>query len=211
MGSFWNGFLLSISLCADLGVVNIATLRLALMRGGTQAFVLGIGSVVGDLTYFAAATTGATALLRWQPVRLALWICGTTTLLYLAFQAIREALHSNRPNLHLDTPALQGGHIRLFLSGVGLALSSPTAILWFAAIGGSVIASHGGDRRTLFPFTGGFALAGTLWAAAFAYGTASLAKNLDAKWIRWLSLGSAVLFSYLAVEVFVRGLRVITR
>ena len=59
MRTYWAGFLLALSLCLDLGLVNIVTLRVSLARSGTAAFLLGLGSVVGDLIYFAAVTAGA--------------------------------------------------------------------------------------------------------------------------------------------------------
>jgi L-lysine exporter family protein LysE/ArgO len=88
-----------------------------------------------------------------------------------------------------------------------LALASPTAILWFAAVGGSVIASFGGDRRVLLPFAAGFFTAGLVWALAFAYAASSLRRILGDQLTRALSAISAVLFLYFAAMVFIAGLR----
>ncbi len=48
---FAAGFLLSLSLCADLGVVNVAMVRAGLTHGMRAALVLGLGSCVGDMLY----------------------------------------------------------------------------------------------------------------------------------------------------------------
>ncbi|MEO8099105.1 MAG: LysE family transporter [Acidobacteriota bacterium] len=211
MAAFLHGFLLSLSLCMDLGLVNIVTLRISLSRNATAAFFLGLGSVVGDLVYFALAVMGATALLGSRPVRLGLWIFGTITLLVLAIRAVREVLHPKMLAMDGKLPDSKGGLAKLFVTGVGLALASPSAILWFAAVGGSVIASYGspdGDnRRTFLFFAAGFALAGVAWAAAFAYGAAALKHWLGWRLAKGLSFASALLFLYFAADVFVRGLR----
>lgn len=203
---FWTGYLLSISLCMDLGIVNVATIRVALTQGGTAAFLMGAGSCVGDLVYFTLAASGAATLAQWAPVRWALWLFGTVVLLHLAWKAVREVVH---PKQILLGEAGRQSHPRLLLTGMGLALASPSAILWFAAVGGSVILSFGGDRRTLLPFATGFAAAGLTWAALIAYGAGALRGSLRTPVIRVLALVSAVVFLYLAATVFVRGLRAI--
>jgi L-lysine exporter family protein LysE/ArgO len=209
MRPYWSGFLLALSLCLDLGLVNIVTLRVSLARSGTAAFLLGLGSVVGDLIYFTAVTAGATALLASWQVRISLWIGGTAVLLILAARAIRDVLHPHMPLMDQEVPHAKRSVVRLFLTGLGLALASPSAILWFVAVGGSVIASYGvsnGDnRRVLLIFAAGFASAGIVWAAAFSYGAAALKNVLGWKLLKALSFVSALLFLYFAYDVFTRG------
>lgn len=211
MDAFLHGFLLSLSLCMDLGLVNIVTLRISLTRGGNPAFVLGLGSIVGDLIYFSFTILGATALLESRAVRLTLWIFGTITLVFLAVRAIREMLHPKLLELDGQVPDRRTGLLKLFATGAGLALASPTAILWFAAVGGSVIASYGqpneDSRRILAVFSAGFVSAGVLWAALFAYGAAALKNVLGWRLVKGLSLATAILFLYFASDVFRRGLR----
>ena len=211
MGAFVTGFLLSLTLCMDLGLVNVATLRISLTRGAWAGFVLGLGSAVGDLIYFSLAVLGATTVLGSRSVRLSLWIFGTITLLFLAYRAARELVHPKTLELDGALPDGSRGLAKLFVTGAGLALASPSAILWFAAVGGSVIAGYGvpgGDnRRVLAVFAAGFASAGIVWAAAFAWGAAALWNVLGWRLVKGLSLASAALFLYFAVDVFVRGLR----
>jgi len=200
---FWSGFLLSLSLCLDLGLVNVATLRTALQRGGTAAFLMGLGSCIGDMIYFSLAIFGAAALAAWAPFRWTLWILGSATMLFLAWRMAKEVLHPKEPDLGGPPPGKRG----LLLTGMGLALASPSAILWFAAVGGSVIASFGRERNTLASFAAGFAAGGLAWAAAFGYGVATLRTLLGKTLVRGLSLVSALLFLYFAAVVFTRGLR----
>jgi L-lysine exporter family protein LysE/ArgO len=203
--SFGSGFLLSLSLCLDLGIVNLAILRTALRRGGGAGFMVGLGSCFGDLAYFVAALLGVGALMRWAPFRWAIWIGGTIVLLILAARMIRELLRPR--DLNLDLPAEAPGRWpRRFGWGLALALASPTALLWFAAVGGSVIAASGGDRAQVIPFAGGFFAAGVAWSASLA-GAAALLKGVGGpKVARGLAAISALLFLYFAGVVFVRGL-----
>jgi threonine/homoserine/homoserine lactone efflux protein len=111
---FWTGYLLSISLCMDLGIVNVAAIRVALTQGGMAAFLLGLGSCVGDLIYFTLAALGAATLARWAPVRWGLWLFGTSVLLYLSWKMAREAAHPRRPMIDDAAPQSHQGRRPLF-------------------------------------------------------------------------------------------------
>jgi L-lysine exporter family protein LysE/ArgO len=207
---FASGFLVSMSLCLDLGLVNVTILRTALQRGSRPALWVGLGSCFGDLTYFGLSALGVTALLAWGPVRWALWIGGTVVLLVLAARMVREAL---RPHaLALDAPTDVDGSAaasprRCFSLGYVVALSSPTSILWFVAVGGNVIAASAGRREALVPFVAGFFLAGVAWSFGLAYAAAALRRVGGVRLVRVLSAVSAALFLFLAVLVFRDGLR----
>jgi L-lysine exporter family protein LysE/ArgO len=202
----WLGFLLCLSLCLDLGVVNLAILRASLRHGGSAGFLIGLGSCAGDLVYFALSLAGAAAVLRWTPVRWALWLFGTGVLLFLAWRMARDVIHP-RPIAESDALPTPDRPPQLLMMGVGLALASPTSILWFAAVGGSVIASSGAATHSVFAFGAGFALAGIVWSAAFAYSAATLRRWMGDSLVRGLSLVSALLFLYFAGVIFMDGLR----
>jgi L-lysine exporter family protein LysE/ArgO len=200
--------LLSLSLCLDLGLVNVAVLRTALTSGTLAALVVGVGSSVGDLVYFTLAVAGATALLALPQVRWFVWLGGTATLLYLACRMAWEVARPHQVNVPSESPT-RLGLARLFGWGMSLALASPSGVLWFAAVGGAVIASQGGDRRQLAPFALGFFAASVAWSAVLAFAANLLRRGLGAVLVRALSLLSALLFLYLAVVVFLQGLRTI--
>jgi L-lysine exporter family protein LysE/ArgO len=201
----WPGFLLSLSLCLDLGIVNVAILRTALQRGGRAGFLVGLGSSVGDLLYFGLAALGALAVLAVPLLHWVFWLGGTAVLLFLAWRMLREVLWPHELDLGPEGAAPAGGG-GLFGRGLSLALASPTAIVWFAAVGGSVIASYGGQRRVLVPFAAGFFLAGVVWSAVLSFGAATLSRVGGRRLARALSLVSALLFLYFAVTIFLRGL-----
>src|ERR1700683_5252872 len=127
MQSAWTGFMLALSLCLDLGIVNVAILRTALQQDGHVAFAIGVGSCLGDMVYFTMAVLGATTLSAWRPFRFCLWIFGSVTLLWLAWKMIRAVLSPKA--LELEESASRMGYGAALTAGIGLALASPTAVL----------------------------------------------------------------------------------
>src|SRR6202020_1560939 len=141
-----------------------AVVRISLQQGGTAGALVGLGSCLGDLVYFTLALFGASALLEWVVVRWAVWAVGSCVLVFLAWRMASEAIHPRKLDLEEAAPLAQKS---LLFTGLGLALASPTAILWFAAVGGSVIASFGRGSTSLWAFGAGFAAAGVAWAVLF--------------------------------------------
>jgi len=82
MMQFSSGFLLSLSLCLDIGIANIAMITLAMQRGYFYGFWLGIGTCIGDLIYALLALTGMAVLLQFETVRWTLWIGGGAVLVW---------------------------------------------------------------------------------------------------------------------------------
>src|SRR5262245_51692782 len=157
MALFVAGFLLSLSLCLDLGTVNIAMVRTGIHHGAQPAFMLGLGSSVGDLLYALVSLVAISFIIQNVVVRWVLWVVGTLTLLYLAYRMLKESLRAAAERAATgDAPRAATAGVRHFGYGLGLALSSPSAILWFATVGGSVIASSAGGGTALLPFFVGF-------------------------------------------------------
>jgi len=138
-----DGFFLSLSLCLDIGIANVAIISLTLSHGFKPGMMLGLGTCFGDLVYAALALAGMAALLQFDTVRWVVWIGGSIVLLFLTFKMAREALFpasappvAGEPDL-IATP--RPSHLRSFIRGTLLAVSSPSAILWFAAVGGALL------------------------------------------------------------------------
>ena len=204
---FAAGYLLSLSLCMDLGVVNIAMVRAGLTRGMPTALLLGLGSCVGDMVYAVGSLSLVSLLLAHRGARIALWIGGSAVLLWLAVKMLRETWHPRRLAAAIFDDAGAIRPAREFARGMMLALSSPTSILWFAAVGGSVIAAHATAAASLLAFLSGFFFAGVCWTIMIATLTGYAHRRLSTRFIRGLSLASAILFCYFAVVVFVNGYR----
>lgn len=208
MSIFLSGFLLSLSLCLDLGMVNVAVLRAGVQRGWLPSFLIGVGSSFGDLLYALLSMVGISLLLQNVYVRWLLWLGGTAVLLYMTWGMIQELRKPKEivvKNGGEQTEEVRRGW-RDFTWGMGLALASPSAILWFATIGGSVIAaSSGGSSSSLLLFFTGFFAASLAWSLFMAVLSSQGGKMLGPRLVRGFSLVSALLFLYFAGKVFLDG------
>ncbi|QBF25732.1 LysE family translocator [Pseudomonas tructae] len=204
---FSNGFLLSLSLCLDIGIANIAMITLAMQRGFLQGLWLGLGTCVGDLLYAIAALAGMTVLLQFETVRWVLWLGGSVLLVWFAIKMLLAAL---RGNAHLETrgEVVMESAWREFSRGVFLAMSSPSAILWFAAVGGVLISrSGGGSLLEAGLFLSGFFAAGLIWCLSLCGIASHGGRLLGERLLTWSYLLSAGIFCYFAGYVILSGYR----
>jgi L-lysine exporter family protein LysE/ArgO len=203
--AFMKGFLFSLALCLDLGVVNIAIMKTGLERGFGASFRIGFGSCFGDAFYMMLALLGWTAVFHYAGVQWVLWIGGTLVLLWLTQNMIRDTIRPKMLNGSGEAVKSRGGWGDI-LVGAGLAISSPTLILSFAAIAGPVVADLDiRDGMVLAAFITGFVSAGLLWSLLLAW-LGSRAARLGKGVFRTMSLLSAILFLAFAVNLFWNGL-----
>lgn len=160
---FFTGFLLSLSLCLDIGVVNLALINTAIRAGMRAGMQLGLGSCVGDLVYAVLSLVGIGLILRFDTVRWTVSLLGIAVLLFLAWDSARTAA---RPAAaEVDAP-MEISAQRLFARGLLLSLASPTSILWFAAVGRA-------DRAQ---------------QSAFARRPARVARRIFRRWLHMVSV-----------------------
>nr|WP_314490410.1 LysE family translocator [uncultured Pseudomonas sp.] len=203
---FSNGFLLSLSLCLDIGIANIAMITLAMQRGFLQGFWLGLGTCVGDLIYAIAALAGMTVLLQFEAVRWVLWLGGSALLVWFALKMLWAAWRGGQVQAEEEVKVESGW--REFVRGIVLAMSSPSAILWFAAVGGVLISRSGaGSALDAGLFLSGFFVAGLVWSATLCGVASHGGRLLGARLLTWSYLASAAIFCYFAVYVIVSGYR----
>jgi|GEM_PF-84945 len=250
--AFVQGFLFSLSLCFDLGLVNVALMRRGMERGFGAAFMLGFGSCFGDLFYLSLALLGVSAIFELTGVKWVLWLAGSGFLLYLAWNMLRSLRGSHKPaaadaavetiaarkadapppdaNAVAMAPTTQAAatagvpgqptsstaakprqrYGRDCAAGVGLALSSPSAVAWFALVAGPMLGQMQVGPAELVSFISGFFIAGLLWSLAMAAVSSLSGAMLGAKAARILALLSALLFIYFAVRIFLHGLAELT-
>lgn len=207
LSPFLKGFLFSLSLCCDLGMVNVAMIKAGLEKGFRQAFMLGFGSCFGDLTYLILSLLGVAVIFQIPFIRWVLWIGGTIVLAYLTFQMIKKTVKPDKLELDNDSAASKSDR-KYFLWGLGLALSSPSVILWFVVVAGPLLATFEvRESRTLIAFISGFFIAGLLWSAFIAILSGITRKRASVGFVRIVSLVSAAIFLILTVKVFIDGLQ----
>ncbi|KPB94767.1 hypothetical protein ALQ72_04245 [Pseudomonas syringae pv. maculicola] len=201
---FSNGFLLSLSLCLDIGLANIAMITLSMQRGFAKGLWLGLGTCVGDLAYAILAMLGMAVLLQYEAVRYVLWLGGTAVLAWFCFKMV---MSSTTVSAGLDNQEVQSdkSSLSLFLRGIFLAMSSPSAILWFAAVGGALIARQGSDLLSASTFLAGFVVAGVVWSISLCALAHQGGRFMGEKMLRWSYIASALIFAYFTLYVVISG------
>ncbi|MCR8644392.1 LysE family translocator [Paenibacillus sp. N1-5-1-14] len=204
--AFIQGFLLSISLCLDLGMANVAIIKTGIERGFRSSFLIGFGTCFGDLFYLTLALIGVTAVFQLAWVKWIVWIVGTAVLLWLTYKMAKDAIKPKVISSSNETTVQRSGW-KDFIFGIGVAVSSPTAILWFAVVAGAIIAQiNMVDRLTMGAFVVGFFVAGLVWSFAVAWISSKSGNLLGQKFVRGISVASAIIFLYFSVKVFMDGL-----
>ncbi|WP_373974427.1 LysE family translocator [Chitinibacter sp. SCUT-21] len=204
MDTFFTGFLLSLSLCLDIGIVNVAMIDVTLKYGRKAALWMGFGSCFGDLAYAILALAGMSFLLQFAWVQWLTWLGGGSLLLYLAFKMAREALR-DASRAEGEHPALPSRR-HLFSRGLTLAMASPTSILWFAAVGGTLIAqATDGTLLSTIDFLSGFFLGGVAWTVFIALAAHHGGQTMGARFKQGCHIMSALLYVYFAIIVIRNG------
>ncbi|KPW34867.1 Amino acid transporter LysE [Pseudomonas coronafaciens pv. atropurpurea] len=201
---FSSGFLLSLSLCLDIGLANIAMITLSMQRGFTKGLWLGLGTCVGDLTYAILAMLGMAVLLQYEAVRYVLWLGGTAVLAWFCFRMIMSATTVSEGLANADVEP-ETSDLTLFLRGIFLAMSSPSAILWFAAVGGALIARQGSDLTSASTFLAGFVAAGVVWSISLCALAHQGGRFMGERMLRWSYIASALIFAYFTLYVVITG------
>lgn len=205
MELFVLGALLAFSINIELGVVNVMIVRTAIDRGAWPAFLIGLGSCIGDVIWACAGALGVSALLQWPPAAWILWLGGSAVLCWFAAAALRDAVRSG--SIDDSSPLRRANGLGAVALGLGIALGSPTLILWTATVGGSVVAAQAKSLAGFVPFISGFAAAAVLHSAVLSSLVGATRRFAGPRVVRAVSLVSALMFAAFAVGIFVDGAR----
>ncbi|HTT67240.1 MAG TPA: LysE family transporter [Gemmatimonadales bacterium] len=205
---FALGIAVGVLYCAPVGPVNLEIVRRGLSVGFLAAFLVALGSVIGDSFWAAVGILGSGLLMESLPLRVTIGFIGVLILLYLSWSAFRAS--AQNPDYHLsDPPRKRVG----FAVGVALSMANPFAVffwLWLAASG--AMASAGVDSahhvaRVWF-FTGlvtGAILYGVILSGIVAWSR----RFISARMMRIINVGAAIGLLALAIVMTLRILRLI--
>ncbi len=205
MELFLLGAALAFSINIELGVVNVMIVRTAIERGAWPAFLIGLGSCIGDLIWACAGALGVSALLTWPPAAWLLWLGGSAILCWFAAAALHDALRGG--SVDESSPLRRANGLRAVGLGLGIALGSPTLILWTATVGGSVVASQASNLAGFIPFISGFGAAAVAHSAILSGVVGATRRFTGPRTVRAVSLISALMFAVFAIGIFVDGAR----
>jgi L-lysine exporter family protein LysE/ArgO len=202
---FLLGAALAFSINIELGVVNVMIVRTAIDRGAWPAFLIGLGSCIGDLIWACAGALGVSVLLAWPPAAWILWLGGSAALCWFAAAALRDATRGG--SIDESSPLRRANGLRAVALGLGIALGSPTLILWTATVGGSVLASQAADLAGFIPFISGFGAAAVAHSAILSGVVGATRRFTGPRTVRAVSLVSALMFAAFAIGIFMDGAR----
>lgn len=192
----------------DLGTANVALIRTGIIKGFLAALLFALGTTVGDMVYAVCSVLGIAALLQSSSIfQWILWIVGTVVLLFLAYHSIRDAFKPKALDIE-EGEVKKHNLFQQFLLGMGIGLSAPTTLLWFATVGGSVVSTvvGGVSFDQLMPFFIGFLSISVIWGVVLAFVSSLGGKVLGGKMMKGLSFASGLLFLGFAGYVFINGL-----
>jgi threonine/homoserine/homoserine lactone efflux protein len=172
------GLILQIS----VGPVCIAVLHKGLTQGFWHAFSMVWGAALVDSFYISLSLVGISALLQFSPARSAVGLVGVLLLIYFGFRYLSAPAEVSR--------AADAGEslLKSFAFGVGLTLTNPLTILFWAGVLGVMMSTHTfhGDGGVLY-FAAGCVAATVLFLTAVAFAGHLLERVLTARLALWLN------------------------
>jgi threonine/homoserine/homoserine lactone efflux protein len=205
---FLLGIAVGVLYCAPVGPVNLEIVRRGLTIGFLAAFLVALGSVIGDSFWAAVGILGSGLLMESLPLRVVIGFIGVLILLYLAWSAYHAS--TLNPDYHLtDPPRKRVG----FAVGVALSMANPFAVffwLWLAASGAmasvGVDSSHHVARVWFFI---GLVTGAIVYGLVLSGIVAWSRRFISAQLMRKINIGAALGLLILAVVMTFRILRLV--
>lgn len=181
--------LIGLSIAAPVGPIGLLCIQRTLDHGSRIGLATGLGAAVADALYGATGAFGVTALITLLTgARAPLALGGALFLLWLAWQA----WHASDAR---QAASVQGGvqGWQAFGGTFLLTLSNPATILSFIA----VFSSLAGAVTTASPgwMIAGVFLGSAAWWLVLVGLVGRLRERLQARHLRWIRRGSAVLLA----------------
>lgn len=189
------------------GAVNTEAVRRGLTGGFRPAFLIQLGSLVGDAAWAAVGLTGAVALASSDAATIALGLVGAAFLFALARTAFAEAI-VNQPR-----PSAIGVRGRHFRVGLVFGLANPAGIAFWAGIGGGFVATAegGGAPQHIALFLAAFLIGATLWGVGMAALIGWSRRFAGARVFRWVNALCGAALAYFGVRVLWSATQRLTR
>ena len=197
----WLGILLGVGAALSVGPIFVVIVQQAATSGFAASFRVILGSATADLVLLLPALAFAWIIRSLD--RAALWVgaVGAVFLLYLAWQAARDAVTLWRENRQL----LADGRWA-FWKGVGGNLANPLTWTFWLATGtpAMLAAQEAGGAAGVVLFTATWFLVASGLEAVIAFAVARSGRMVGARGQAWLTAASAVAFLCFAATLVAR-------
>jgi threonine/homoserine/homoserine lactone efflux protein len=188
---------LGIAYAAVPGAVNAEAMRRGLAGGFRPAFLIQLGSLVGDVVWALLGLTGAVVLAAHDAVAVGLGLLGAGFLFALARAALADAIANRQP---AETTARRGGS---FAVGLVFCVANPAGLAFWAGIGSGVVVTGAGGASParLALFLGAFAVGVVVWGGGMAALLAWGRRYAGVRLFRWLNALCGAVLTYFGLRV----------
>ena len=197
----WLGILLGVGAALSVGPIFVVIVQQAATSGFAASFRVILGSATADLVLLLPALAFAWIIRSLD--RAALWVgtVGAVFLLYLAWQAARDAVTLWRENRQLRADGRWA-----FWKGVGGNLANPLTWTFWLATGtpAMLAAQEAGGAAGVVMFTATWFLVASGLEAVIAFAVARSGRLVGARGQAWLTAASAVAFLCFAATLVAR-------
>lgn len=170
---------------APVGPVNIMALRRAIHFGFSAGILVGLGAVVADTLFAAAALFGISAVAEFVELH-EFWIkvTGAALLVVFAIAVLRSHPHVDRDREGFDHTLLRDS-----AAAFAMTITNPGAVLGFLAIFGSLgdWAPQPGDHFGAAAMLAGVSCGAFLWWCLVAGGVTALRDRFTDKWLEMVN------------------------
>ena len=204
MTDFLEGLGFGLILQISVGPVCIGVLHKGLLQGFRHAFSMVWGVALADALYIALSVVGVSAVLQVGPARIAVGLAGALLLAYFGIRYLRAPAEPASVEHRGDSL------VKSFAYGVGLTMTNPLTILFWAGVLGATMATQtfSGSSGVIY-FAAGCVVATVLFLTGVAIAGHFLEQVLTDRLALWLNrvvglflIGFAV---KLAVDLFSAG------
>jgi threonine/homoserine/homoserine lactone efflux protein len=179
---FVQGLGFGLILQISVGPVCIAVLHKALTQGFRHAFLMVWGAALVDALYIVLSVAGVSALLQIGPARAAVGLAGALLLIYFGIRYLRAPAAA----AHVDHSGESA--LKSFTFGVGLTLTNPLTILFWAGVLGATMSTHTFEQAGgVIYFSAGCVAATLLFLTAVAAAGHYLERVLTGRRSLWLN------------------------
>lgn len=202
MSDFIQGLGFGLILQISVGPVCIAVLHKGISQGFLHAFSMVWGAALVDALYILLSAAGVSALLQIGPARVVVGVAGALLLVYFGVRYLRAPASMARIENAGDS------RLKSFTFGVGLTLTNPLTILFWAGVLGATMSTHTfAQAGGVVYFAAGCVAATLLFLTAMAVAGHYLERVLTDRLSLWLNrIVGLFLIGFaakLAVDLFV--------
>lgn len=188
---------LGLAYAAVPGAVNTEAMRRGFGGGFRPAFLVQLGSLVGDVGWAALGLTGAAVLAGADAFAVGLGLVGAGFLFYLARTALADAISGQQPN------GASGRQGRPFAVGLVFGLINPAGLAFWSGIGAGFVASSDGQLAPsrLVLFLAAFTLGAVVWGGGMAAVVGWGRRFAGARFFRWVNALCGAVLAYFGARV----------